>query len=161
MVDAAAILDLCRKQHWKIVTAESCTGGLIAARLTDIPGSSDVLDSGIVTYSYESKAELLGVSSVTLGQHGAVSGEVVGEMARGALLRRPEAALSIAVSGVAGPGASESKPEGLVWFALALRGKKPTVVKKEFGALGRAAVREKSVDFALRLIELAAKSHQP
>lgn len=133
-----------------IATAESCTGGLIAACLTENPGSSDIFDRGFVTYSYEAKEDMLGVGHKTLHDHGAVSHEVAEAMARGALMRS-RASLAIAVTGVAGPGQSENKPEGLVWFGLATQSGVKTM-KQEFGAIGRANVRYETARFALELL---------
>jgi nicotinamide-nucleotide amidase len=146
---AAALLDAARARGIRIATAESCTGGLISAALTDIPGSSDVFDRGFVTYSYPSKTALLGVGPALLAAHGAVSEEVARAMAEGAV-SQSDAALSIAVTGVAGPGGSEAKPEGLVWFGLCLGGR-TTTEKREFGPIGRDAVRGATVETALDL----------
>jgi nicotinamide-nucleotide amidase len=138
-----------------IATAESCTGGLIAGAITDVPGASHVFDRGFVTYSDTAKRDLLGVAIATLDAHGAVSEEVAAEMAEGALARS-EATLAVSVTGVAGPGGSAAKPEGRVCFGLARRaddGVRTETV--EFGALGRAEVRRASVDHALGLLEAA------
>ena len=113
---ARALIDAARARGWKIATAESCTGGLVSAAITDIAGSSDVFDRGFVTYSYPAKVAMLGVPQALLTAHGAVSEPVARAMAEGALAAS-DADLAIAVTGVAGPGASEAKPEGLVWFA--------------------------------------------
>lgn len=146
---AAALLEAARARGYHIATAESCTGGLVSAALTDIPGSSDVFDRGFVTYSYPSKTALLGVSPELLAAHGAVSEEVARAMAAGALARSG-ADLAIATTGVAGPGGSEEKPEGLVWFGIALKGE-VRAEKREFGPLGRAEVRAATVETALDL----------
>lgn len=133
-----------------IATAESCTGGLIIGALTDVPGSSDVVDRGFVTYSNSAKQQMLGVRAQTLADHGAVSEQVAREMAKGAL-RNSEAALAVSVTGIAGPGGSEHKPEGRVCFGLAT----PDTISTEtveFGAIGRGKVRAATVDHALRLI---------
>ena len=144
------VLDLCRATGLRVATAESCTGGMIAARLTDVAGSSDVVDRGFVTYSNAAKVQMLGVREATLEAHGAVSEEVAREMAEGALARS-DAGLAVAVTGIAGPGGSERKPEGRVCFGLAGQG--PTVTETvEFGPLGRAAVREATVARALDLL---------
>jgi nicotinamide-nucleotide amidase len=133
-----------------VATAESCTGGLIAGALTDVPGSSDVLDRGFVTYSNAAKTEMLGVPEALFASFGAVSEEVARAMAEGARARSA-AALAIAVTGIAGPGGSETKPEGRVCFATAsAAGTRSETV--EFGALGRSAVRSATVDHALRMI---------
>jgi nicotinamide-nucleotide amidase len=119
---AERVLTSCRKQKLKLVTAESCTGGLVAAALTAIAGSSDVVDRGFVTYSNEAKNEMLGVGWDTLEKHGAVSEPIARAMARGALTHSM-AALSVSVTGVAGPGGgSAEKPVGLVHFAAARPG---------------------------------------
>jgi nicotinamide-nucleotide amidase len=146
------VLKAARARGEKLATAESCTGGLIAGALTDIAGSSDVFDRGFVTYSNEAKREMLGVSDRTLKLHGAVSAEVAGDMALGAL-KNSRAALTVAVTGVAGPGGgTEAKPVGLVHFATAHRDGRVNRVEKRFGALGRAEVRALTVEFALILL---------
>ncbi|RED13288.1 CinA family protein [Pontivivens insulae] len=150
MSRAAEVLRLARAKGWMIATAESCTGGLVAAALTDVPGSSDVFDRGFLTYSYPAKVAMLGVRQDTLDAVGAVSEEVARQMAEGAC-EASDAVLSVAITGVAGPGASGSKPEGLVHFATT----SPTGTVhsvKEFGPLGREAVRRASVDHALELL---------
>jgi len=136
-------------------TAESCTGGLIAALLTDIPGSSAVLERGFVVYSNAAKQELLGVPAETLARYGAVSAETARAMAEGAL-GASRAEVAVSVTGVAGPdGGSAEKPVGLVHFACARRGK-PTVAREEqFGDIGRGAVRLASVRVGLDLLEAA------
>lgn len=146
---ARALLDAARARGWRIATAESCTGGLLGAALTDIPGSSDVFDRGFVTYSYPAKTAMLGVPATMLAEHGAVSEPVARAMAEGAL-RASQAQLALAVTGVAGPGASEAKPEGLVWFAAAWSRGAETL-RRDFGPLGRATVRQRSVETALAL----------
>jgi nicotinamide-nucleotide amidase len=136
-------------------TAESCTGGLIAALLTDIPGSSAVLERGFVVYSNAAKQDLLGVSAETLARYGAVSAETARAMAEGAL-GASRAEVAVSVTGVAGPdGGSAEKPVGLVHFACARRGK-PTLAREErFGDIGRGAVRLASVRVGLDLLEAA------
>ncbi|WP_198402333.1 CinA family protein [Rhodobacter sp. CZR27] len=151
MTEVAEILDRARRAGARIATAESCTGGMISAALTDVAGSSDVFDRGFVTYSNAAKFALLGVSEATLGHYGAVSEEVAREMAEGAL-ERSEAELAIAVTGIAGPGGSETKPEGRVCFALAERDLPTFTETVEFGALGRAEVRRATVAHALSLL---------
>lgn len=144
------VLDAARKRGLTIATAESCTGGLVSAALTDIAGSSDVFDRGFVTYSYPAKTAMLGVPTAMLAEHGAVSEPVARAMATGA---RAAAGvdLAVAVTGVAGPGASEAKPEGLVWFAVAgPRGIESE--RRDFGPLGRAEVRRLSTHTALDLL---------
>ncbi|WP_419911835.1 CinA family protein [Hoeflea sp.] len=132
-----------------IATAESCTGGMIAAAITDIPGSSAVLDRGFVTYSNEAKEDMIGVSVATLEAHGAVSRETAIEMAEGAL-SRSRADLAVSVTGVAGPdGGSAEKPIGLVHMALARRDGPTTHREFRFDDLGRAYIREATVEKAL------------
>nr|WP_256372808.1 CinA family protein [Roseibium sp. RKSG952] len=134
-----------------ISTAESCTGGMVAAALTDIPGSSAVVERGFVTYTNTAKQEMLGVSAETLADHGAVSEEVAREMADGALTHS-QAQLSVSITGIAGPGGSEFKPEGRVCFGLAVQGHPTRTETVEFGALGRDNVRRAARDHALDLI---------
>jgi nicotinamide-nucleotide amidase len=154
---AADVLDALRHRGWKLATAESCTGGMISAALTDVAGSSDVFERGFVTYSNAAKIELLGVRPATLSTHGAVSEEVAAEMAEGAL-DRSDADIAISVTGIAGPGGSEHKPEGRVCFGLAMGGTVLTETK-EFGARGRAAVRQAAVRHALAMVLSAAFQH--
>ena len=147
MGKASQILDAARKLNWMIVTAESCTGGMIAARITDIPGSSDVFDRGFVTYSNVAKIKMLNIRPETLTSFGAVSEEIAAEMANGAL-QASDAKLAISVTGIAGPGSSENKPEGRVCFGLATVNETVTETV-EFGAIGRTEVREATVEHAL------------
>lgn len=147
----AEILAAARAQGARITTAESCTGGMVAAALTDVPGSSKVLDRGFVTYSNAAKHDMLGVSEATLAAHGAVSEPVAREMAEGALAHS-QATLAVAITGIAGPGGSEFKPEGRVCFGLAQQGRATRVETVEFGALGRAQVRLAARDHALALL---------
>ncbi|MEM1236610.1 MAG: CinA family protein [Pseudomonadota bacterium] len=155
-MSAAAVIDALRARGWTVSCAESCTGGMVAAAITDVPGSSDVFERGFVTYSNAAKQEMLGVSSESLDAHGAVSEQVAREMASGAL-RAASANVAVAISGIAGPGGSEHKPEGRVCFAVATSAdmRSETV---EFGAIGRANVRSKAMDYALELILNAAQS---
>ena len=139
----------------RIVTAESCTAGLLAARITEAPGSSHVLDRGFVVYSNHAKQEMLGVSAQTIEAHGAVSEPVAREMAEGAL-GRAQADVALAITGIAGPGGSETKPEGRVCFALASEGRRTLSETVEFGALGRENVRRASVDHAMSMLDAAA-----
>ncbi|MAU53104.1 MAG: damage-inducible protein CinA [Roseovarius sp.] len=154
---AAHILDLARERGIMIATAESCTGGMVAVALTDVAGSSDVVDRGFVTYSNASKVEMLGVSASTLMAHGAVSEPVAREMAEGALARSA-AQLAVSITGIAGPGGSEFKPEGRVCFGLAMTGRPTRTETQEFGAPGRAEVRRLARDHALRLLRDALSS---
>jgi len=142
-----------------VTTAESCTGGMVAAAITDVAGSSALFERGFVTYSNAAKVELLGVTQASLDAHGAVSEAVAREMAQGA---RGAAAADIAVSitGIAGPGGSDHKPEGRVCFGLATTDGVITQTV-EYGALGRARVREAARDEALRLILTALADMQP
>src|SRR3569833_1466202 len=153
---ARALLDLCKSRKLTIATAESCTGGLVAAALTDIPGSSDVIDRGFVTYSNEAKRAMLGVEASTLQTFGAVSKETAIQMAVGAL-ERADVDLAVSITGIAGPGgATPGKPVGLVHFAAAARDGRIIQRGHRFGAIGRSTVRARSVVEALRmLIELA------
>ncbi len=149
----AQLLEAARKRGWRIATAESCTGGMVAVALTDVAGSSDVVDRGFVTYSNAAKVEMLGVDPATLAAHGAVSEPVAAEMAAGALARSA-AQVAVGVTGIAGPGGSEFKPEGRVCFGLATPGGVGTETV-EFGARGRAEVRRLARDHALRLLAAA------
>jgi nicotinamide-nucleotide amidase len=148
---AEALLARCRAKGALLATAESCTGGLIAATLTAIAGSSDVVDRGFVTYSNEAKTDLVGVDPGLIAAHGAVSEPVARAMAEGALARS-RASITISVTGVAGPGGgSAEKPVGLVWFGRARRGGKTVSLRHVFPG-DRAAVRRATVVEALRLI---------
>lgn len=155
MSPAAEVIDAARARGWRIAIAESCTGGMIAAALTDVPGSSDVFDRGFVTYSNAAKQEMLGVDPATLQAHGAVSEAVAREMAAGALAHA-DADLTVSVTGVAGPGGSGSKPEGRVCFAIATRDG-ATSETVDFGALGRDGVRAASMCHALCRLREAAE----
>ena len=152
-VDVAELLARARAKGMWIATAESCTGGMVAAALTDITGSSDVFERGFVTYSNAAKVAMLGVRPETLAAHGAVSEAVAEEMALGAL-RQSEAGLAVSITGIAGPGGSEFKPEGRVCFGLATRAG-VRVETVEFGALGRARVRKAATEHALGLLAAA------
>ena len=154
-----AIIRLARDQQIKLATAESCTGGLVAAKLTEQPGSSKIFECGLVTYSNLSKIQLLGVSKRSLEQHGAVSEQVAGEMALGALNGRA-AQLAVSITGIAGPGRSDFKPEGRVCFGVAHQTKLINVETQEFGSLGRDAVRQAARDHALHLFRAALESFQ-
>lgn len=148
------LLSAARAAGLRIATAESCTGGMVAVALTDIPGSSDVVDRGFVTYSNAAKVEMLGVSEATLAARGAVSEEVAREMAEGALAHS-HADLAVSITGIAGPGGSEWKPEGRVCFGLARKGRATRTETVEFGALGRAQVRAAAREHALALLRQA------
>lgn len=156
MTLAVQVLDACRARGWMLATAESCTGGMIVGALTEVAGSSDVVDRGFVTYSNRAKIEMLGVQDATLAAHGAVSEQTAAEMAQGAL-ERAEVDIAVSVTGIAGPGGSEFKPEGLVCFGLAKRGLPVKTRAIEFGALGRSAVRARTVEVALGWVLEAAR----
>ncbi len=146
------LLDRAKHLGVMIATAESCTGGMVSAALTDIPGSSAVVERGFVTYTNAAKREMLGVSAATLADHGAVSEEVAGEMAEGAL-DHSRAQVAVSITGIAGPGGSETKPEGRVCFGLAGKGFETFTETVDFGALGRDAVRRAARDHALYLLD--------
>lgn len=157
LAEAEALLALYRARGLRLVTAESCTGGLIAATLTAIAGSSDVLERGFVTYSNEAKAEMLGVDPTVIAMLGAVSAEVAGAMVEGALARST-ADVALSVTGIAGPGgATATKPVGLVFLGAQRRGREARVERHVFPG-DRACVREASVAAALRLGRDAAQS---
>jgi nicotinamide-nucleotide amidase len=162
LIEAAqALLDLCRQRTLKIATAESCTGGLLAATLTEIPGSSAVVDRGFVTYSNEAKQAMLGVPSATLESFGAVSRETAEAMARGALARAP-VELAVSITGIAGPGGgAPGKPVGLVHFGGATRSGRLTHDVQHFGDIGRAPVRRASVLQALAMLHALAENEDP
>lgn len=153
-MSAARLLDLARASRATIATAESCTGGLIAGAITDISGSSDIFDRGFVTYSNAAKTQMLGVPEKIIAAHGAVSEEVARAMAEGALARS-DATLAVSVTGIAGPGGSEQKPEGRVCFGLAQAGRPTRTETVDFGALGRDRVRQETVRHALDLLTKA------
>lgn len=152
---AAAVLALCRKRGWKLATAESCTGGMVAAALTAIAGSSDVVERGFVTYSNQAKTELLGVPAALIETHGAVSAETAAAMAAGALARAP-VDLAVSITGIAGPGGgSPEKPVGLVYFGMARKGGKPATERQIFTG-DRSAIRRAATLRALQLLSEAA-----
>jgi nicotinamide-nucleotide amidase len=164
VVEARGLLDFCREHGFTLATAESCTGGLVAAYLTHIAGASDIVERGFVTYSNEAKIELLGVDAQIIADHGAVSRQTALAMAAGALWRS-RANLSVSVTGIAGPGGgSEDKPVGLVHFAIAKRVSvsqeqldfRALHHEEQFGDIGRAEVREASVETAFRMLRQAA-----
>ncbi len=151
MTLAEQLLEAFKAKGWMLATAESCTGGMIAVALTDIAGSSAVVERGFVTYTNEAKIEMLGVRKTTLDAHGAVSEETAAEMATGALTRS-HAHVAVSVTGIAGPGGSEFKPEGRVCFGLAGNDGSVSTQTIEFGAIGRAKVREATTAHALHLL---------
>jgi nicotinamide-nucleotide amidase len=157
---AERVLDLCRARGLRVATAESCTGGLVAAALTEIAGSSDVVDGGFVTYSNEAKQKMLGVPASTLKHHGAVSAETAAAMARGAL-KNSQADLAVSITGIAGPGGgSKQKPVGLVYFAAASRDGRHLARTRRYGKIGRTRVRLRSVAQALDMLAALAQAKQ-
>lgn len=153
---AREVLSACRAARLTLATAESCTGGLIIGALTEIAGSSDVVDRGFITYSNAAKSDMLGVLPDTLARFGAVSAATAREMAEGAL-RHSNAGLSVAVTGIAGPGGgSVEKPVGLVHLCAAHRDGRFLALERRYGALDRADIRQATVRDALALLlELA------
>ncbi len=148
---AEELLRLALDANESIATAESCTAGLISAEITSVAGSSAIFDRGFTTYSNAAKVEMLGVSQATLDEFGAVSEHVAMEMAEGAL-RRSDATIAVSVTGIAGPGGSESKPEGQVCFGVAGLECKTTTETVDFGAIGRPNVRNSTVNHAIELL---------
>jgi len=154
---AEDLVSLYRSHGFMLATAESCTGGLVAALITSIAGASSVFERGFVTYTDRAKAECLGVAEALLARHGAVSAEVASAMATG-VLAHSQAHIAVAITGIAGPsGGSPEKPVGLVHLALARRNGGLVEVEKRFGDIGRAAVRLASVETALDLLFAAAR----
>ena len=150
---AIQVLDTCRSRGLTLATAESCTGGLIAATLTDVPGSSDVFDRGYVTYSNQAKSDMLGIAPDLITQHGAVSELVARHMAQGALANS-SCNVAVAVTGIAGPGGgSEHKPVGLVHIAVAESNGNSRHQKCLFGPLSRTEIRQNTVEKALILLD--------
>jgi nicotinamide-nucleotide amidase len=154
---AARLLDTCRARELTVATAESCTGGLVAAALTEIAGSSDVVDRGFVTYSNAAKMAMLGVLPETLEASGAVSRQAAEAMALGAI-EESDADLAVAVTGIAGPGGgSPEKPVGLVHFAAASENGELLHREQRFGDLGRSEIRRHSVLVALAMLQQLAE----
>lgn len=150
--DARELVERCRTDGLRLAVAESCTGGLVAAAITEVPGSSAVFDRGFVTYSNQAKTGMLGVPEELIAAHGAVSAEVAAAMAAGALARSA-ADISVAVTGIAGPdGGSAEKPVGLVHFAAARKGHPARSAVHAFEDLGRDSIRLAAVRQALRLM---------
>ncbi len=145
------VQDTAREKGMRVVTAESCTGGLVGGLLTELAGSSDFFERGFVTYSNHAKLEILGVSGAVIRTYGAVSPECAHAMAEGAL-KASRAQLAVAITGVAGPGGSGDKPEGYVCFATAMKDAGTFTREERFGALGRANVRLASVKVALEML---------
>lgn len=156
ITQASKLLENCKKNCMKLVTAESCTGGLISALLTEISGSSDVFECGFVTYSNQSKINMLGVATKLIEQHGAVSEQVARAMAQGAI-NKTGADIAVAVTGIAGPGGgTKEKPVGLVHIAVATKSK--TIHEKNIFSGSRNEVRLQSVSKALEMMD---RSTQP
>lgn len=157
LAEATALLAMLRAKGLKVATAESCTGGLIAGLLTEIPGSSDVVDRGFVTYSNEAKAQMLGVDPQLIAAHGAVSEQVARAMATGAL-SHAMADITVAVTGVAGPGGgSVEKPVGLVHFGAIRRGHGAIHHEARLGDMSRSAIRIASLRQALAMVRSLAE----
>lgn len=161
-LDAAnALLEICKTKKLKLATAESCTGGLVAATISEIAGSSLVLDRGFVTYSNAAKQQMLGVTPATIDVYGAVSGECAEEMAKGALAHA-SVDLAISITGIAGPtGAVPGKPIGLVFFCAASRSGRVIAHDRKYGDIGRANVRHQSVLQALAMLQELAEKEEP
>jgi nicotinamide-nucleotide amidase len=158
---AMQVLDSFRARGRKLATAESCTGGLVAAALTEIAGSSDVVQAGFVSYSNAAKTSMLGVAEATLASRGAVSAETAAEMARGALMRSG-ADVAVSITGIAGPGGgSAEKPVGLVHFAVATRGGEAVLEERLFGPRSRRFIRRRSTLVALELLKRAVQALPP
>ena len=158
---ATALLDLCRKKKLKIAAAESCTGGLVAATLTEIAGSSDVFERGFVTYSNEAKQAMLGVPPEVLASHGAVSRETAQAMAKGALAHAP-VDLAVSITGIAGPGgAVAGKPVGLVHFGAASHRGQLLHHERRYGDIGRGQVRHASTIEAISMLREMAEKEVP
>jgi len=157
IAEAKTLIELCARKKLTIATAESCTGGLVAGALTEIAGSSAVLDRGLVTYSNTAKQQMLGVPAATLRDYGAVSRQTAEAMARGALAKA-KVDLVVAITGIAGPGGGGAdKPVGLVHFAAAARDGTTMHAAKRYGDIGRAEVRHKSVRHALEMLQTLAE----
>lgn len=153
IVEAAErLLDICKHKNLTVATVESCTAGLVAGTLTEVPGTSSILDRGFITYSNRAKQDMVGVSAGTLKAHGAVSRETAEEMVRGALEHAP-VDLAVSVTGIAGPdGGSAEKPVGLVHFAAASRSGQFAQAERRFGNIGRSEIRKQSVLQAFRML---------
>lgn len=148
---AEAVLAACRARNWRLAAAESCTGGLVAAALTAIPDSSDVVERGFVTYSNEAKMELLGVAADTIATHGAVSAQTAAAMARGAVARAP-VDLAVSITGIVGPGGgTPQKPVGLVYLGVARKDRSARVERRVLPG-DRAEVRDAALMLALELL---------
>ncbi|HEY5279486.1 MAG TPA: CinA family protein [Pseudolabrys sp.] len=155
------LLDLCKAKELTLATAESCTGGLVASAISEISGSSLVLDRGFVTYSNEAKQQMLGVTPATIDVLGAVSKECAEEMAKGALAHA-QVDLAVSITGIAGPtGAVPGKPIGLVYFCAASRSGRIIAHDRKFGDIGRTKVRRASVLMALAMLQELAEKEEP
>jgi nicotinamide-nucleotide amidase len=158
---AITLLDLCKEKKLTVATAESCTGGLVAGALSEISGSSAVLDRGFVTYSNEAKQQMLGVTPATIDVYGAVSKECAEEMAKGALAHA-QVDLAVSITGIAGPtGATPGKPIGLVYFCAASRSGRVIAHDRKYGDIGRSNVRRASVMQALAMLRELAEKEEP
>jgi nicotinamide-nucleotide amidase len=157
---AKNLLAVCKRKNLLVATAESCTAGLVAGTLTEVPGTSSILDRGFITYSNEAKHEMLGVPRDTLEQHGAVSPQTAEAMVRG-VLGRSRVHLAVSVTGIAGPdGGSAEKPVGLVFFACASRGGALITSEQRYGDIGRDKVRKRSVLQAFRMLHELAEGEK-
>ena len=155
------LLERCRAKTLTVATAESCTGGLVAAAISEISGSSSVLDRGFVTYSNEAKQQMLGVTPATIDVYGAVSTECAEEMAKGALAHA-QVDLAVSITGIAGPtGATPGKPIGLVYFCAASRSGRTIAHDRKYGDVGRDKVRRASVLHALAMLQELADKEEP
>lgn len=157
MSHAAQVVAAAIAKGKTVSTAESCTGGMVSAALTDIAGSSAMFERGYVTYSNAAKIDMLGVEPATLDAYGAVSEQVAAQMAQGAA-QNSGADIAVSITGIAGPGGSDHKPEGRVCFGL-YAGDDVSTVTHDFGAQGRAQVRQRSTDMALALLQQALDAH--
>ena len=158
---AKLLLEVCTKKKLTLATAESCTGGLVTAVLSEIPGSSAVLDRGFVTYSNAAKQQMLGVTPATIDVYGAVSRECAEEMAKGALAHA-SVDLAVSITGIAGPtGAVPGKPIGLVFFCAASRSGRVIAHDRKYGDIGRVNVRQESVLQALAMLRELAEKEEP
>lgn len=158
---AKAVLDICTRKKLTLATAESCTGGLVSAALSEIPGSSAALDRGFVTYSNDAKQQMLGVTPATIDVYGAVSRECAEEMAKGALAHA-SVDLAVSITGIAGPtGAVPGKPIGLVFFCAASRSGRVIAHDRKYGDIGRDKVRRESVMQALAMLRELAEKEEP
>ncbi|HMF22906.1 MAG TPA: CinA family protein [Pseudolabrys sp.] len=161
-IDAAkALLAVCTQKKLTLATAESCTGGLVAGTISEVSGSSAVLDRGFVTYSNKAKQQMLGVTPATIDVYGSVSRECAEEMAKGALAHA-SVDLAVSITGIAGPtGAVPGKPIGLVYFCAASRSGRVIAHDRKYGDIGRSKVRRRSVLQALAMLQELAEKEEP